>query len=103
LSLEDKNPGEPPASCLAKQQIAFDGFRPEYNEELPNEALGMETPAALYRPSRRAFPEKLSSVEYESWFTVRRVRSNGCIKWRGGFVYVSANPGGGTSRLKTNR
>jgi len=80
---------KPPASCLADQQIAFDGFRPEYNEERPNEALGMETPASLYRPSGRIFPEKLAAVEYESWFTVRRVRSNGCIKWRGGFVYVS--------------
>jgi transposase InsO family protein len=80
---------KPPASCLAEQQIAFDGFRPEYNEERPNEAIDMETPASVYRSSSRAFPEKLLPVEYESWFTVRRVRSNGCIKWRGGFVYVS--------------
>ena len=80
---------KPPASCLANQQKAFDEFRPEYNHERPSEAIGMETPASLYRPARRIFPEKLSPVEYETWFTVRRVRSNGCIKWRGGFVYVS--------------
>jgi putative transposase len=80
---------KPPGSCLADQQQAFDRFRPDYNGERPNEAVGMKTPASLYQPSRRIFPGKLPPVEYESWFTVRQVRSNGCIKWKGGFVYVS--------------
>jgi transposase InsO family protein len=78
-----------PKSCLAAQQAAFDHFRPDYNSERPNEGIGMETPASLYKPSRRIFPEKLPPVEYESWFTVRQVRSNGCIKWKGGFIYIS--------------
>ncbi len=79
----------PPGSCLRGQQRAFDRFRPDYNEERPNEAIGMATPSSLYRPSQRAFPAKLPPVEYDSWLSVRQVRSNGCIKWKGEFVYVS--------------
>jgi putative transposase len=80
---------KPPGSSLADQQQAFDRFRPDYNEERPSEAVGMKTPASLYQPSRRIFPNKLPPVEYDSWFTVRQVRSSGCIKWKGGFIYVS--------------
>ena len=79
----------PPEYCLTDQQQAFDRFRPDYNGERPNEANSMATPASVYYPSPRLFPGKLPPVEYESWFTVRQVRSNGCIKWKGGFVYVS--------------
>ena len=80
---------KPPKNCLANQQSAFNRFRPEYNEERPHEALGMKTPASLYEPSRRIYPEKLRAVEYDSWMTVRRVMDSGCIKWRGNFIYLS--------------
>ena len=79
----------PPKANMEEQQKAFDYFIEEYNTERPHEALGQEVPASLYEPSRRIFPEKLPEVEYESWFTVRQVRTNGCIKWKGGFVYIS--------------
>jgi transposase InsO family protein len=80
---------KPPRHCLANQQSAFDRFRPEYNQERPHEAIGMKTPASLYEPSRRLFPKKLESVEYDSWMTVRKVMPSGCIKWKGEFIYIS--------------
>jgi transposase InsO family protein len=90
----------PSQSCLIKQQLAFDHFRPEYNEERPHEALDMKTPASLYEPSRRLFPKKLEPVEYDSWLAVRRVMDSGCIKWKGNFVYVSQSLAGEPVGLK---
>jgi len=40
----------PPRGNLAAQQVRFNEFRKEYNDERPHEALGQETPASLYRP-----------------------------------------------------
>ena len=79
----------PPKSNLKEQQKAFDLFREEFNTERPHEALGQKVPASIYIPSGRMLPKKVPEVEYESLMTVRQVRSNGCIKWKGGFVYVS--------------
>jgi len=80
---------QPPQSCLSRQQKSFERFRAEYNEERPHEALGMKTPASLYRPSDRNYPSRLPKVEYDSWLTVRKVMPSGCIKWRNEFIYVS--------------
>jgi len=79
----------PPKTDMKEQQKSFDGFRREYNTKRPHEALGQDVPASFYLPSRRIMPDKLPEVEYESWYTVRQVRTNGCIKWKGEFVYVS--------------
>jgi transposase InsO family protein len=79
----------PPRANLKDQQRAFDGFKMEFNIDRPHEALGQEVPATFYLPSRRLLPSKLPEVEYASRFTVRQVRHNGCIKWKGDFVYVS--------------
>lgn len=78
-----------PGSNLREQQKKFDHFRTEFNTERPHEALGQKTPDSIYLPSGRMLPRKVPEVEYESFTTVRQVRSNGCIKWRGDFVYVS--------------
>jgi putative transposase len=79
----------PPRANLKAQQRAFDSFKKEFNTERPNEALGQETPASVYQPSLRRLPNKLPDVEYPSYFTVRQVRHNGEIKWKGEFVYIS--------------
>lgn len=80
---------KPPRANLKDQQRAFDGFRREYNTERPHEALEQEVPASLYQPSRRLLPKRLPEVEYANCFTVRQVRHNGEIKWKGHFVYIS--------------
>jgi putative transposase len=79
----------PPRANMREQQNAFDAFRLTYDTERPHEALEQQTPAKLYLPSNRMLPKKLAPVEYDSCYTVRQVRHNGTIKWKGNFVYVS--------------
>jgi transposase InsO family protein len=79
----------PPQATWQSQQRAFDAFRRLYNEERPHEALGQRPPATVYGPSSRPYPPRLREPEYGSTMVVRRVRSNGEIKWRGGLLYLS--------------
>ena len=79
----------PPRANRRQQRQAFDRFRRQYNTERPHEALGQLPPASLYVPLPRTFPSRLSSPEYRGEVTVRRVRSNGQIKWKGDLVYLS--------------
>ena len=79
----------PPHNTLRAQQRAFDAFRKEYNEVRPHEALGQRPPVTSYQPSFRSYPNRTPELEYEAGVTVRRVRSNGTIKWQGGLVYLS--------------
>jgi len=79
----------PPEQDLPRQQRRFNAFRREYNELRPHEAIGMKTPAELYQESPRSFPVRLESPEYPGHYEVRRVGTNGCIKWCERIVYVS--------------
>ena len=79
----------PPQRDLSKQQQAFDHFTREYNQVRPHEALGQKPPASVYRPSQTRYPARVPDVEYDSSFSVRQVRHNGEIKWKGQMVYVS--------------
>lgn len=80
---------KPPAATLAEQQARFDRFRRIYNAERPHEALGQTYPAALYQPSLRRYPCALHEAQYDEHCAVRRVRSNGEIKWAGERIFVS--------------
>ena len=82
--------GHPPAASLAAQARRFARFWRVYNEERPHEALGMAVPASLYAASRRRWSGRLHSPEYASGVAVKRVRTNGEIKWRGELVYISS-------------
>ncbi|MEE9251724.1 MAG: integrase core domain-containing protein, partial [Alphaproteobacteria bacterium] len=75
--------GSPPARSLAAPQRRFDDFRRSYNEERPHEALADKTPASRYQASDRAYSGRLRSPDYPDDHEVRRVRSNGEIKWHG--------------------
>lgn len=79
----------PPRRTRRLQQQAFEQFRQEYNHDRPHEALAMQTPAHCYTPSPRVFPRRLPEVEYPGNYQVRRVRSNGEIKWRGRRLFLS--------------
>jgi len=79
----------PPARDRRAQQRAFDRFRREYNEERPHEALGMETPGAVYTASSRAYPARVPEPEYAGGCQVRRVRTCGQFHWKGENVFVS--------------
>lgn len=79
---------QPPAAHPRAQQACFDAFRRDYNTERPHQALGQVPPATLYAPSSRTYPRKVEDPHYPETAAVRRVRSNGEIKWRGELVYV---------------
>ena len=79
----------PPAANLAAQQRVLERFRRRYNEERPHRALKGEVPATLYRPSPRPYPEREPELTYPGHFRILRVCTNGCLSWRGGFVFVS--------------
>jgi len=79
----------PAAGSLAAQQRKFNTFREEFNNERPHEALDMQTPACLYRPSTREMPEKLPPFEYPDRFELRYVSANGGIRWGRDWVNVS--------------
>jgi putative transposase len=72
----------PPASTGRGQQERFDRFRTDYNEVRPHEALGLRTPASVYRPSPRPYPERLGPAAYPDGFVVRRVQKNGEFYWK---------------------
>lgn len=80
---------KPPAASLAEQQARFDVFRRIFNAERPHEALDFQYPASLYRPSPRRYPCELREPVYGEDCVVRRVRSNGEIRWEGELIFVS--------------
>lgn len=80
----------PPGKSQAEQQDRFDRFRKDYNEERPHEALGQRPPADLYRPSPRPMPDRIPEPVYSGQAQIRRVRSNGEIKWKGDLIYISS-------------
>jgi putative transposase len=80
---------QPPRANMTAQQRAFDAFRREYNQERPHEGLDGQTPAAIYVPSAREFPERVPEVEYAANWQTRQVRESGQIKWHGKNVHVT--------------
>ncbi len=79
----------PPASNLKGQQRKFDGFRHEFNEDRPHEAIDMKRPAELYRPSHRPMPQKIDRYDYPGHYLVRRVSRAGTIRAFGRQLFVS--------------
>lgn len=78
-----------PAANLAAQQEQFDAFQLCYNTERPHQALGQRPPASAYTPSARPYPARLVDPSYPDSPAIRRVRSNGQVKWRGDLIFVS--------------
>jgi len=79
----------PPAANLAPRQLRFDHFRQEFNCERPHEALGQTAPHKHYCASARRYPARLEDPVYPADYQLRRVRSNGQIKWDGEKIFIS--------------
>ena len=79
----------PPEATGRKQQVAFDRFRQEYNQQRPHEALNFQTPAQHYQPSPRPYPLRLPQIEYPDDMELRSVKSQGDLSWRNRHVYLS--------------
>jgi len=78
-----------PAQDWRGQQRELDRFRYDYNHVRPHEALGMQTPASVYEPSPRAYPERLPEVEYPDTMLLRSIKSQGCFRWKKHDVFLS--------------
>src|SRR5262249_40810767 len=63
------------------QQRRTDRWVRTYNKIRPHEGLGQRLPAEVYRP--RVERHRSGVLKYPRRWAVRRVRSNGQIKWRG--------------------
>ena len=79
----------PPAANRREQQRAMERFRQEYNQVRPHEALGMQTPDAVYEPSARSFPVRVREPEYPDDMQVLRVKSQGQFRWKKQDVFLS--------------
>jgi transposase InsO family protein len=79
----------PAAQNRRTQQERFDQFRQEYNHERPHQALGQRTPASVYLPSHREYPERLRPIEYPSNWEIRSISPAGQMRWLGGQVFVA--------------
>lgn len=79
----------PPSGNLRAQQRRFNRFITEFNHERPHEALEQKTPASLYTPSPREYPNKLPPLEYPAHFETRYVSANGGIRWSNRWINVS--------------
>jgi transposase InsO family protein len=78
----------PPAATLRSQQLRFDAFRREFNEERPHEAIENATPWSRYRPSSRAYSHRLPEVHYPEHVEKRKVAASGRIRWKGAMVTI---------------
>ena len=87
-TLEEET-ASPPEANKRRQQAAFDSFRREFNQERPHEALAMQTPASVYTPSPRPYPERIPEPEYDTGFQVRRVSPHGQFFWNYHHLFLS--------------
>jgi putative transposase len=71
------------------QQRTFNRFRAVYNEERPHEALNLQTPASLYKPSERRMPARLRDLDYPEHFLRRKISLHGQLRWRRQAYFVS--------------
>ena len=79
----------PPAANLAAQQRKFNIFRQEFNQQRPQEALDLPTPATCYLPSPRVMPNQILPLQYPDRFEVCYVSANRGIRWQKDWVNVS--------------
>jgi transposase InsO family protein len=63
-------------------QKRFDIWREKYNCIRPHEAINFKTPAELYKPSSKAYPEKLKTYEYSLSDIKRKVQNKGIISFK---------------------
>lgn len=79
----------PPRATIRVQQRAFDDFRHEYNHLRPHEAIGMRAPATHYQPSARSYPLILPEITYPDDMTLRKVHTQGDLRWMMHQIYLS--------------
>lgn len=74
---------------IEETQKSFNRWRDEYNMDRPHEALNLDTPIRHFQVSKRAFPERLSSIEYQDSDIVRKVDAAGKIGFSSKKFFIS--------------
>jgi len=77
------------AKNMKEQQQRFDFFQIDYNNDRPHEALNQNTPSDYYQKSYRPYVEKPKKPVYDYDFTVRQVRNNGEIRFKGQMYFLT--------------
>jgi putative transposase len=98
-SLKQRLP-RPPAANLNLQQRVFNDFRRTYNYIRPHEALGDETPATRWKPSRRRYSKRIAPPRYPAHVELRRVSNAGCFRLHSGQQFLSQALNGETIGLE---
>jgi transposase InsO family protein len=78
-----------PAADWRGQQRELDRFRHDFNQVRPHEALEMNTPASVYEPSPRPYPERVPEVAYPDWMEVRMVKAHGHFRWKKKDIFLT--------------
>jgi transposase InsO family protein len=63
-------------------QKRFDLWREKYNCIRPHEAINFKTPAELYNPSEKSYPENIDPYEYNQSDIKRKVQEKGVISFK---------------------
>lgn len=93
----------PAARTRRGQQQRTTVWLADYNTVRQHEGLGQKRPSQMYQRSPRRYPERLPELRYAARWAVRRVRSNGQIKWRGRVRFVGEAFVGQNLGLRTIR
>jgi putative transposase len=89
----------PPSRSRRAQQRRLSRWVRIYNEIRPHQALKQRPPTELYRPTSSSL--RIVQLKYPGRWSIRRVRSNGEIKWHGRKRFVGEAFVGYTVGLKT--
>jgi putative transposase len=79
---------QPPSPTFGAQQRRFDRWQRERNHVRPHEALGLLTPAHIYRPSQRRLRDNDTAVRYPTGWEVKRLSATGHLAHDGHHYYV---------------
>lgn len=74
---------------LASQAAALEMWCKEFNEERPNEALGMKVPGEMYERSARRYEKGKAELSYPADYVQRRVNAVGTIGLEGMQIRIS--------------
>jgi len=88
---------------LRYHQRVFDTWREEYNTERPHQALGMKTPATVYRPSERKYVQEIDRIEYPRGYKSRMVNDRGWTNFKTKRIFIGNPFAGYNVGIKNSR
>jgi len=74
---------------LVEQQLWFNEFKEEFNKERPHQALQLKRPIEMHKKSLRSYSPTINEINYPNSMLIRKVKTNGEMKYFGKRYYVS--------------